>query len=366
MRIRGFVAAVACVFLTAAGSTQMRPPTAMPQIPYDVVANWSFPYQVPGYVWASVTGLFAESPNRIFAGVRGRIPIPKPQPPAFAGFYGSYSRNAISERTREMKNCLFVLDGNGKVIEDWSQWDKLFEGTGGPHKIRISPYDPERRVWVLNDNPSEIYVFSNDGKQLLQTLGERGVAKDDETHFGRPQDLTFLPDGSILVADGLTNSRIVKLDKNGKFIAKFGNGQGAEPGQMRTVHAVEVDKAGRIYISDRGNERLQVFDASGKHLAVWPNLNFMNHIIVSAATQDVWAIDNQPVKMVRFDPTGKRIEEWDMGSSVGLFSELHQMTVDSEGNLYGADNVWGRLMKFKPKAGAKNTIGPPVPLMPKK
>src|SRR5262245_30651783 len=77
-------------------------------VPYDVVANWSIPYHVPGYVWGSITGLFVESPDRILIGVRGRIPVPTPQPAGFAGFFGSFGRNAISAPNREFRNCLLV------------------------------------------------------------------------------------------------------------------------------------------------------------------------------------------------------------------------------------------------------------------
>ena len=120
-------------------------------------------------------------------------------------------------------------------------------------------------------------MFSNDGKQLLQTLGEEGVAADDETHFGTAAGLAFLPDGSVLVADGLTNARIVKLDRNGKFVMAWG-GKGAEDGQFNAVHGVDVDRNGRVYVADRANKRVQVFDENGKHLATWPNIRFPNHM----------------------------------------------------------------------------------------
>ena len=74
-----------------------------------------------------------------------------------------------------MRGCLRIVDSNGKVLEIWSQWDRLFQGTNGPHKIKISPYDPQHRVWVVGETKNVIYVFSNDGKQLLKTLGVEGV-----------------------------------------------------------------------------------------------------------------------------------------------------------------------------------------------
>ena len=74
-------------------------------------------------------------------------------------------------------------------IDVWDQWDSLFAGTDGPgpHRIRISPYDPERRVWVVHETGHQIFVFSNDGSELRMTLGEKNVGGSDRTHFGQPQ-----------------------------------------------------------------------------------------------------------------------------------------------------------------------------------
>ena len=137
---------------------------------------------------------------------------------------------------RVWKNCLYTLDRNGKVKERWTQWDHLCEGSSGPgpHRIRISPYDRERRVWVINETFHQIYVFSNDGKRLLKTLGEKNVPGADATHFARPQDVAFLPDGRILVADGLDNHRVMILDRDANYLGEFGGaGKGPGPVQRR-------------------------------------------------------------------------------------------------------------------------------------
>jgi DNA-binding beta-propeller fold protein YncE len=335
---------------------------------YDVVADWALPYPKAGYAFGSLPGVFVESPNRIFVAMRGEIKLPTPVPDGYRGFYGSIFRSAINAAGTEVRSCILVLDSSGRIVENWSQWDKLFAGTNGPHKIRISPYDPERRVWVVGETKSVVYVFSNDGKRLLMTLGEEGVAASDETHFGRPQDVAFLPDGSTLVADGLTNSRIVKLDRNGKYLMAWGS-RGTEDGQFNAVHGVEVDRNRRVYVADRANKRVQVFDENGKHLSTWPNIRFPNHILVSDATQDVWVGDNMTAEMLKFDTSGKRLFAWDAsGTAPGGFGELHQFSVDAEGMVYVADNVLGRLQKLRPKKGADpaQLIGPPKALVMKR
>ena len=86
---------------------------------------------------------------------------------------------------RVWQNCLYTLDRNGNVKERWTQWDHLCEGSAGPgpHRLRISPYDREQRVWVINETFNTIYVFSNDGKKLLKTLGEKNVPGSDAHAF---------------------------------------------------------------------------------------------------------------------------------------------------------------------------------------
>jgi DNA-binding beta-propeller fold protein YncE len=333
---------------------------------YDVAPNWSLPYPKGGYTWGSVPGVFVESDDRILVASRGEIRLPDPLPPGYRLFWGTV-RSALSARENEVRGCLRVLDSTGQVLEIWSQWDKLFEGTNGPHKIKISPYDPQHRIWVVGETKHVIYVFSNDGKQLLQTLGEEGVTAADATHFGRPQDLDFLPDGSVLVADGLTNARVVKLDRNGRYVSSWGT-PGSGDGQFNAVHGVAVDRNQRVYVADRLNKRIQVFDANGGHLANWPNIRFPNHVFVSDATQDVWVADNMTAEVLKFDVNGNRLFAWDATGAVpGGFGELHQFSVDSKGNVYTADNVLGRPQKLIPKAGAdpKHLIGASVPLIPK-
>ena len=150
--------------------------------PYTVVRGWHKPFAAPGFAFGGNSGVFAESPDRIFVAQRGEFRLPTPIPPEFAGFAGSIKMNVLTLADRRVwQNCLYTLDRNGKVKERWTQWDQLCEGSSGPgpHRLRISPYDRERRVWVVNETFHTIYVFSNDGKKLLKTLGEKNVPGND-------------------------------------------------------------------------------------------------------------------------------------------------------------------------------------------
>ena len=216
--------------------------------PYDVVSGWHEPFATEGYAFGGNSGVFAESPDKIFIAQRGETRLPSPIPPAFAGYAGSIEINVLRDTERRVwQNCLYTLDGDGEVIEIWNHWDHLCEGSDGPgpHRLRISPYDPDRRVWLVNETFHQIYVFSNDGKELLKTLGEKNVPGDDETHFARPQDVAFLPDGRILVADGLDNHRVIILDSEMNYISEFG-GFGEEPGQFNGIHALGIGPRGLI------------------------------------------------------------------------------------------------------------------------
>jgi len=350
LRIGSFI--VLALSATLAGQNRS-PFDVPPQVDvnaYDAPA-WALPYPKAGYAWGSVPGIFVENDDRILVASRGEIKLPDPPPAAFHLFWGTV-RSALNAPENEVRGCLRVLDSAGRVIEIWSQWDSLFQGTNGPHKIKISPYDPEHRVWVVAETKHVIYVFSNDGKRLLQTIGEEGVTANDDRHFGRPQDLDFLPDGSVLVADGLTNARIVKLDRNGRFVSAFGT-PGSADGQFNAVHGVAIDRNQHVYVVDRNNKRVQVFDANGRHLASWPNIRFPNHVFVSDATQDIWVADNQTTEVIKYDVNGKRLYSWNAtGAIPGGFGELHQLSVDSKGNVYTADNVLGRPQKLIPKPGA--------------
>ena len=312
-------------------------------------------------------GIFVENDDRIFIASRGEIPIPSPLPADFAGYFGSIGRSALNAPENEVHGCLRVVDSNGKVLELWSQWDKLFEGTNGPHKIRISPYDPQHRVWVVGETKNVIYVFSNDGTQLLQTLGVEGVAADDETHFGKPQDVAFLPDGSVLVADGLTNARIVKLDKNGKFVMAWGS-HGAGEGQFSAVHGVDVDRKGHVYVADsieqaRAGLRRdrQVPPAVAEHPLSEPCLCQRRDAgRVGGGQHDGGSAEGRH----RRAPPLLVERKWP-GS--GWLRRVARVLGRFQGNVYTADNVLGRPQKLVPKPGAdpRHLIGPAVKLMPK-
>lgn len=335
--------------------------------PYDVVRGWHKPFSRPGFAFGGNSGVFAESPDRIFIAQRGEYRLPYPVPPGFAGFAGSIGVNVLSATEgRVWQNCLYTLDRDGNVRELWTQWDRLCEGSSGPgpHRVRISPYDPERRVWVVNETFHQIYVLSNDGSRLLMTLGEKNVPGTDGTHFGRPQDVAFLPDGRILVADGLDNHRVMILDRNARYLGEVG-GRGEAPGQFNGVHAIGVGPNGLVFALDRSGGRINVFRTTSDpttlaHVDTWAGFSLPLDIIVNE--RSLWIADLNPLRFVKLDFQGNHLYTWLVPRELpDGYLEVHTFSVDSEGNLYGGDNQYGRTQKLVPKPGVdpELLIGPP-------
>ena len=329
--------------------------------PYNIISGWHKPFAEEGFAFGGSSGVFAESPNRIFVAQRGETRLPDPIPAEFSGFAGSIGINVLfATDLRVWEHCLYTLDGDGNVREMWDQWDHLCEGSDGPgpHRLRINPYDPERRVWLVNETFHQIYVFSNDGSELLKTLGEKNVPGDDETHFGRPQDVAFLPDGRILVADGLDNHRVIILDADGNYISEFG-GFGEGPGQFNGIHALGIGPEGLIFALDRSGGRVNVFRTTDnptevEFVDVWGGFGLTLDIIVN--DDAIWFTAFGPGRLVNFikmDFEGNRLYTWVVPRELpDGYIEVHTFSVDSDGNLFGGDNQYCRTQKFVPKPDA--------------
>jgi hypothetical protein len=366
---------------------------------YEVDPNWPKPMSTwPGHEdwsWGSTQGIFAQNPNRIFILQRGELrPLEPPLPimqqieePSevieidgprgkvrlSAPVRGLPARNASVDplgspgepgvpfdgeigKDYRWEHLVFVVDGEGNLIEEWTQWDNLLVR---PHKVRISPYDPEKRVWIVDDGASAIFIFSNDGKELLQTIGTPGERGADATHFSRQTDIAWLPDGTFFVSDGYVGTRVVKFDKNGKYLMAWGE-KGIPPNEKRpnyfnTVHGIAIDDQRRVYVVDRANRRIQIFDENGKFLNQWylGDIGSTYDILITE-DQYLWLSDgHENFKIYKYDLDGRMLYHFGgFGIFPGQLWGVHQMSVDQEGNLYVAE-VWaGRAQKFRPREGA--------------
>ena len=359
--------------------------------PYEVVENWLQPLpdesdglKHEGWTWGSQAAVYAETPDRIWVAQHGELTLPKgakpwtpyaqisPSPGAATG---PRLPNPSKPAPLVMRyhHVITVVNRDGKMVQWWQQHDKLFDqptaplGPRGPHKIKMSPYDPQKHVWVVDDNLHQIFKFTYDGK-LVMTLGQMGVEGRGPNTFARPTDIAWLPDGTFFIADGYAGTRVAKFDPSGRFLLDWGKvpADPAKPGpnEFYSVHSIGVSRDRRVFVSDREHSRMQVFDENGKLLAIWPTghrAEVYSHIV----TEDdhVWVADHTTSRLVKYDLDGRYL--YDMGGPgplPGQFNGVHQISVDQERNLYVTE-VWnGRTQKLRPKPNADpgKIVGPPV------
>jgi hypothetical protein len=141
-----------------------------------------------------------------------------------------------------------------------------------PHGLFI---DKNNNVWVTDGDGEagkghQVFEFGQDGR-VLMTLGKAGVAGDGPDTFNKPSDVLIAPSGNIFVADGHgpgSNARIVKFSADGRFIKAWGK-QGSGPSEFNNPHSLAMDSKGRLFVADRGNSRIQIFDQDGIFLEEW-------------------------------------------------------------------------------------------------
>ena len=349
-----------CLLLSSAALSQTLEPVG--PMPYTIVESWAEPFAEQGYSWGGNSGIHIESADRILIVQRGETELPDPIPPEYTNFPGSMGWNVIQGRGRTWQNLLYVLDSDGELQEIWDQWDHLWQGTDGPgpHRLRVSPYDDERRVWVVEETGHVIYIFSQDGKHLIRMLGEKNVPGSDSVRFGKPQDVAFLPDGHVLVADGLENARVVVLNPDGEYVGEFGS-RGEEPGQFLTVHAIAAGPDDKVYVVDRDAMNIQVFRHSNRgQTGAVPEFEFVDRFHGPDFPLDIivneeyfWVTDIRPPKVMQFDLEGNHVYTWLLpGEGPTAWLEMHSFAVDAEGNLYGTDNQYARPQKLVPRQDA--------------
>jgi hypothetical protein len=376
----GLVAAVAFVSYSALAQEQGGQEEFGP---YEPVANWPLPLpdeadgvKHEGWTWGSVGAVYAETPDRIWIAQRGELPLPagaKPwtpyamlQPPRTAtgnsdGISATCESVATRGWERRWHHSLIVVNRDGKLIQSWPQWEKLWGQLPcgrGPHKIKMSPYDPDKHVWILDDQLHVIYKFTYDGKLVttLGTLGQRG--RDGGRLFDRPTDIAWLPDGTFFISDGYGGTRVAKFNKDGKFLMDWGTApkDPSKPGpnEFNTVHSIQISNDGRLYVVDRTHRRIQVFDVNGKFLNMFTTgVRSSPYAHLITTDQALWVSDGGTHRVLRYDLNGKYLYGWGApGGYVGGLNGPHSITVDQEGNLYLAEVFNGRVQKFRPKPGA--------------
>jgi sugar lactone lactonase YvrE len=213
-----------------------------------------------------------------------------------------------------------------------------------PHGLSI---DKDNNIWVTdgralgNGKGHTVMKFDQDGR-LLMTLGTPGVAGTTPDRFNGPSDVLVAPNGDIFVADGHggdTNNRIVKFDKDGRYIKEWGH-KGSGPGEFNVPHRLAMGSSGRLFVADRSNNRIQVFDQDGNYLTEWkqfgsPSGLFIDKndiIYVADASTDEM---NPPYKSgIRIGSVVDGVVTAFIRESVEVFA-LEAVAADDAGNVYG-------------------------------
>jgi hypothetical protein len=226
------------------------------------------------------------------------------------------------------------------------------------HGLHIDPWD---NVWVTDFARHLVLRFDPAGKVTL-TLGVDGKAGCDSTHFNQPTHTLVLPSGEFFVADGYVNSRIVKFSPQGRFIKAWGI-RGTGRGEFHTPHVLALGPDGRLYVSDRENSRVQIFDLEGNLLEMWSGLYCVDGLAFSANGQ-LWGSCGPESALFQFGPRGELKQVWkDPTQSpypdrwLGPFPQCdypHGIWIDGEDTIYIAESTphpeGSRILKFKVEA----------------
>jgi len=239
----------------------------------------------------------------------------------------------VFHRAREMP--IRAFDGNGRFLRAWGQG--LFTM---PHFLRT---DPHGNIWATDVGAHQIFKFSAEGK-LLMTLGKKGINGDNESRdaLNGPADVVIAPDGSIFIADGQSsNTRVVKYSKDGTFV-KYWGGKGTDPGKFDVPHSIAMDSTGRVYVADRRNKRIQIFDQDGQYLDQWTHFGKPSGLFITKDDM-LYVVD---------ELTCLRIAHTSDGSIVDRLEGLTNPTavaVDKQGAIYIAEIDGNIVKKFVKK-----------------
>jgi DNA-binding beta-propeller fold protein YncE len=316
-----FIATVA--FTEGSSAQQSTVRNDLPQ-PYRTTRDWG--QLPPGVVWAAVTAV-------------------EPAPDGTIYVIHRCFENSCANRKEDP---ILKYDKNGKLLKAWGAGMFIF-----PHGATV---DRDGNLWVTDARGEggkghQVFKFNPDGK-VLMTLGKAGVSGSGADLFDQPTDVLVAPDGPIFVADSHRNgknNRIVKLSRDGKYVKEWGS-KGPGPGQISEPHTIAMDSQGRLFVGDRENNRIQIFDQNGMFIAEWRQFGRPSGITITP-DDTIYVTDSEsgPDTGARELPGIKKgirigsaktgavtafIE--DMESTVPDHSGAEGIGVDAQGNVYGA------------------------------
>ncbi len=342
------VIAVLIGVLANEGHTQAVAPTNALPNPYRAVDNWA---QLPeGRTWGSTSAVDIDPDGTsVWVGERCGAFAPPSQLKAGVPFACEGSK----------LDPILKFDASGKLVKSFGAGLTIF-----PHGIHV---DRDGNVWLADGlgkdgKGHQVFKFSGDGKLLL-TLGKAGVAGAGNDEFNAPSAVFVAPNGDVFVADGHggnTNARIVKFDRNGKFIKSWGK-KGSGPGELDIPHALAMDSQGRLFVGDRNNNRIQIFDQEGKFIAEWKQFSRPSGLFIDR-NDTIYVADSESESVRNSNPgwkRGIRVGNARTGEVTALIpdpvekitgtSAAEGVAADRNGNIFGAEVGPKRLMKYVKK-----------------
>ncbi|MDQ2899413.1 MAG: 6-bladed beta-propeller, partial [Acidobacteriota bacterium] len=200
-----------------------------PPLPYKVVDGWA---KLPkGWNFGETSGVAVDKADNVWVFNRGSHPV-------------------------------IEFDKNGNMLQAWNDMTLV-----SSHGIRV---DPQGNVWCIDVKGHRIVKYDTTGK-VRMVLGRSPGRNDSPGDFNEPTNVAFAPNGDFFISDGYVNSRVIKFNRDGERLTQWGN-KGAGDGEFNLVHDVVLDKTGKVYVADRTNQRIQIFDGNGKFLGKWTNV----------------------------------------------------------------------------------------------
>ncbi|MBN1908222.1 MAG: hypothetical protein JW818_00655 [Pirellulales bacterium] len=235
-------------------------------------------------------------------------------------------------------NAILVFAPDGTFLRAWGKG--LIQDK---HQVRIFG----DKVYVADTGLHQVYEFNLDGK-LLREFGTRGKAGEGKNEFNKPTDIAIGPDGDFFITDGYGNRRVVRLAPDGSFRLAWGT-EGSGPGQFVDPHNIVIDKAGHVYVADRGNDRIQVFTPDGRFLRQWTNVGKPYGLFLTP-DETLFVSDGNPKgpnRILVLDLDGNLLAQFgSTGQAPGQFDVPHSLALDADKNLYVAEVNNKRLQKF--------------------
>jgi DNA-binding beta-propeller fold protein YncE len=320
------------------------PTNALPN-PYRSIENWA---KMPeGRTWGSTSGVDVDR-DGTSVWVAERCGAFAPPSQMKAGVPFACEGSSLPP--------ILKFDSSGKLVKSFGEGLFIF-----PHGLHV---DRDGNVWVTDGlgksgKGHQVFKFSPDG-QLLLTLGKAGVAGSGPDEFNAPSAVLVAPNGDIFVGDGHggnTNARIVKFSKDGKFMKTWAK-KGTAPGEIDIPHALAMDSQGRLFVGDRNNNRIQIFDQEGTFLDQWRQFSRPSGIFIDKH-DTIYVADSESESVARNHDgwkRGIRIGRAKTGVVTALIpdpvdkitgtSAAEGVTADALGNIYGAEVGPKRLMKY--------------------